>query len=77
MTTPFRLVPDDLSADTIECLREMLEEAERGRLLGFAFVAMLKGRRYIVNTAGECRRNRTFTRGMLADLYDTLRAAAG
>lgn len=71
---PFALVPDALSQDTIECLRTLLQEAERGYVLGIAFAVMLKGRMYVVNTAGECRRNRTFARGMLADLNDQLGA---
>ena len=70
---PFFLVPDALSDDTIDCLRVLLGEAERGYVLGIAFAAMLKGRVFIVNSTGECTRSRTFTRGMVAELQDHLR----
>lgn len=72
MKPPFRLVPDTVSHDTVIALRELLDHAETGRLLGIAFAAMYRGRHYIVNTAGEAQRNPTFTRGMLAALNDSL-----
>lgn len=72
MRSPFRLVPDQISHETVECLRTLLAHAERGEILGIAFAAMFKGRHYIVNTAGECHRSPTFTRGMVADLHDEL-----
>lgn len=72
MKPPFHLVPDALSKDTVECLTALLDHAKQGKILGIAFGAMYKGRRYIVNVAGECHRNRTFTRGIVADLDDEL-----
>jgi len=69
---PFKLVSDDLSKDTIECLTQLLDHAKAGHILGVAYGAMYKGRRYIVNVAGECHRNRTFTRGIVADLDEEL-----
>lgn len=72
MKTPFVLVPDSLSNDTIECLEAMLDQARRGQIIGVAFVAMLKRRSYIVNTTGEAQRNPTFTLGMLYALQDKL-----
>lgn len=72
MNPPFRLVPDSLSSDTVELLEQLLDEARRGRILGIAFVAMLKRREYIANTAGEAHRNPTFARGMVAALDDHL-----
>ena len=71
---PFQLVPDTISTDTVSCLEALLSEARQGSVIGLAFVAMFKGRTYIVNTAGECHRNRAFTRGMVADLNDKLGA---
>ena len=72
MKSPFVLVPDSLSNDTIECLESMLDQARRGQIIGVAFVAMLKRRSYIVNTTGEAQRNPTFTLGMLHALQDRL-----
>jgi len=72
MKPPYSLVADTISKDTVECLEQLLDEARRGRIIGMAYVAMLKRREYIVNTAGEAHRNPTFARGMLAALDDQL-----
>jgi hypothetical protein len=73
MRKPFRLVPDDLSHDTVEALQTLLEDARKGDVIGVAFCAMYKQRNFIVNTAGEAHRNPVFTRGMIACLNDTLK----
>lgn len=73
MKPPFRLVPDTLSDDTVECLRQLLAEAERGNVMGLAFVALVRDRRFIRNVAGECARNPLYTRGLVAALDDHLR----
>lgn len=75
MKPPFRLVPDKISTDTIEALQELLADAKSGKLIGIAFVGMYRSRQYIVNCAGETRRNPTITRGMLAALDDDLAKA--
>lgn len=67
---PFRLVPVERSHDTVEALRELLEEAEAGEVVGLAFAAMYRRRQFITDTAGECHRNPVFTRGMIAALDD-------
>lgn len=72
MKPPFFLIPDTLSNDTITCLETLLSHARRGEVIGIAFAAMLKKRTYITNTAGECHRNPTFARGMVAALDDQL-----
>lgn len=69
---PYRLVPDTISTDTVECLEQLLDEARSGRVIGLAYVAMMKKREYIVNTAGEAHRNPTFARGMVLALDDQL-----
>ena len=68
-----RLVREPVSHSTVQCLRQLLEAAERGEIVGLAFGAVLKGKRYMVNTAGEAYRNPTFTRGMICALDDDLR----
>lgn len=72
MKPPFILIPDTLSNDTIECLETLLDFARKGEIVGIAFAAALKKRAYITNTAGECFRNPTFARGMVAALDDQL-----
>lgn len=72
MKQPFRLAPDNISDDTIEALEELLKEAKSGHIIGLAFAAMYKGRRFVVSTAGEARRSPVFTRGMLSYLDDQL-----
>lgn len=71
---PFQLIvhPIALSTDTVECLEDLLDEARRGELIGLAFAAMYRRRRYFVETAGEAYRNPTFARGMVDALHDLL-----
>ena len=72
MKPPFSLVPDGISNDTVEALAQLQGMAQRGELIGFAFAAMLKRRRYFVNVAGEAFRNPTFARGCVSALDDEL-----
>lgn len=71
---PFQLIqhPGALSVDTVECLEELLDEARRGEVIGVAFAAMYRRRKYIVDTTGEAHRNPTFARGCIAALSDLL-----
>lgn len=71
--TPFRLVQDTISTDTVEALSQLLDLAKDGEIMGIAFVAMYRRREYIVNAAGETLKNPTFSRGMLASLDDFFR----
>lgn len=74
MPAPFRLIqhPGALSEDTVACLQELLFEAKQGQLIGVAFAAMYRRRKYIVDTTGEAYRNPTFARGMVDALHDLL-----
>lgn len=72
MKRPFRLVPDSLSTETIECLEQLLERARSGDVIGLAFAAMLRERSYIVDSAGEAHRNPTFGLGMVRMLDNEL-----
>lgn len=72
MRAPFKLVDDDISSDTVQCLETLLEMAKSGELIGVALVAMLKRRDYFTHATGEARRNPTFTRGMLRVLDDDM-----
>lgn len=71
---PFQLVAINggVSRDTIACLRELLKRAENGEVIGVAYAAMYKHRKYTVNACGEADRNPTFARGMVAALGDEL-----
>jgi hypothetical protein len=68
----FTLAPDSISHGTIEALKALLRDAERGEIISLAFAVMYKGRDYIVNTAGEAYRSPTFTRVMVQALDDHL-----
>lgn len=72
-TRAYNLIPDAVSGETVTALEQLIERARAGEVLGIGFVAMLKRRRYIVNTAGECRADPTLTRGMVLALDDELR----
>lgn len=74
---PFKLVPDQISHETVEAARELFEHANkghprRGRMIGVGFIAMYSDRSFIVNAAGECYRSPDVTRGYLAQLHDAL-----
>lgn len=77
MGARFHLVGDAISPDVVEALEELLSQARRGELIGIAFAAMYRRRQYIVDTAGECRSNPTFTRGMVRALDDRLAISVG
>lgn len=77
MANRFQLVPERTPPDVAELLEELCEQAKRGDLIGIAFCAMYRRREYVVDTAGECRRNPTFTRGMVRALDDRLAVAVG
>ena len=66
------LLPDSVSDDTVECLNLLLDRAKKGEVTGIAYAAVLKKRRYIVNTAGAARQYPTFARGMIHSLDDAL-----
>jgi hypothetical protein len=70
--SPYVLVPQRVSNDTVEALETLLEQARNGEVIGVAFVAMLKRRGYIADAAGEAYRNPTFARGMIRALDDKL-----
>lgn len=70
---PHTLVRDHVSRDTVEALEQMLAKASSGQIIGIAFVAMLKRRRYLVNVAGEAFRDPTYARGAVCALDDELK----
>lgn len=74
---PFALITKDVSHDTIEALGDLCREAKGGDLIGFAYVAVYRGRCYTVDAAGEAYRNPTFTRGILRALDDKLGEMVG
>jgi hypothetical protein len=77
MASRFRLVGKATSEDVVEALEVLLAQARKGDLIGIAYAAMFTRRQYIVDTAGECRRNPTFTRGMVRALDDRLSVSVG
>lgn len=72
MKPPFRLALDRISNDNKEALAQLTDLEKRGELIGFAFVAMLKQRKFFVNVAGEAYRNPVFARGCVSALDDEL-----
>lgn len=68
----YQLVRDYVSHDVVDSLDQLSLGAHSGDVIGIAFVALLKGRRYIVNASGRCLREATFTRGAAFVLSDHL-----
>jgi hypothetical protein len=58
--------------EIVDVLSELMSHALKGQVIGLAFMAMQDGRGYIVDTAGECSKNPTWTRGALCALDDEL-----
>jgi hypothetical protein len=71
---PYQLVTPTASQETLDCLHTLFEQAHSGEVIGIAFVALKRRRRYTTGTCGECFRDPTLTRGMVAALEDELRA---
>ena len=72
MIDKMKLVPDDISPDIKKALEELSKDARAGQLIGLAFIGVYKRREFVVNVAGELRRNPTLARGMVASLDDYL-----
>lgn len=68
-----QLLHDSISRDSLEAATIIRDGVESGVIVGMAFVLQLKGRRYIVNVAGQCARDPTFARGAVCALDDELR----
>jgi len=69
---PELIISPQLSHDTISALEQLLEGARAGDVVGIAYTALLKRRRYLTDAAGECFRDPTFARGLVAALDDHL-----
>jgi hypothetical protein len=69
---PFILIPDLVSHDTMRALEQLIDGVRRREVIGIAYAAALKRRAYIVNSTGECYRNPTWSRGLIAALDDQL-----
>lgn len=74
MIDKMKLMPDDISPDILQALKELMVDAKAGDLIGLGFIGMYRRSEYIVNVAGELRRNPTLARGMVASLDDYLAA---
>lgn len=64
MRPPLVLIPDTVSNDTVKCLETLLYQAKKGAVVGLTFTAIIKGKGYIANSAGEAFRDPTFSIGM-------------
>lgn len=72
MRKPFTLAPSHTSEDVVEALEFLLTKARKGDVYGFAYVAQLKQRKFIMDTAGESHRNPLFTLSLVHVLADSL-----
>jgi hypothetical protein len=61
----FKLVPDEISNDTVEALEALYKDAQKGSLIGLAFVGIYRSREYICNTAGFAYEQNTTAMGMV------------
>lgn len=68
--------PPGVSADTVQALTYLLQEARAGRIVGLAYAAMHKANDFSVDLAGEVKRHPLPTIGAVRILADELVAAA-
>lgn len=77
MKPPFILVPAHTPEELEDALVFMLDETRQGEMIGLAYGAMFRRRKYIVSTAGEARRSPVFALGVVnvlaAELLDRSR----
>lgn len=66
------LVHDQISRDTEEAVKQIMEGVRAGFVIGIAFVLVMKRRRFMVNCAGAAAENPSDTRGMVCALDDEL-----
>lgn len=67
-----QLIHDTVSRDAVEAARAISELVGSGQAIGLFFGLRFKGGQYIVNVAGRCASDPTYTRGMLGALDDEL-----
>lgn len=72
MKKPFTLAPGHISDDVVESLEFLLERAKSGEVFGIAYVAQLRPRSLIMDTAGESHRNPMFALSQLTILMAQL-----
>jgi hypothetical protein len=60
-----RVAGQFVSHDTIAALESLLARARDGEIIGLAYVALARQKNYVVDTAGEARRDPTFALGMV------------
>ncbi len=68
MRRRFELVKLDqarVSHDTIECLRTLLRQAERGEIIGISYAAMRRNKRFFYSSCGEAHANPVFAASMI------------
>lgn len=70
MRRPFKLISiSAVSRDTVECLRVLLAEAERGEVIGVSYAAMRKERKFNTHSCGEAHRNPGFASTVVSALW--------
>lgn len=68
---PFRLLhlQPPVSTDTVRCLRQLLADAEAGKIVGISYAAMAHNRDFFYNSCGEAHRNPAWATAMAATLF--------
>ncbi|MGQ3051065.1 MAG: hypothetical protein ACT6S0_04710 [Roseateles sp.] len=68
---PFRLLHlrQSVSHETVECLRELLSQAEAGKIIGISYTVMAANREFFYSSCGEAHRNPAWATAMAATLF--------
>jgi hypothetical protein len=69
---PLKIVPNFVSGETVTTLESLVDRARRGEVVGIAYAALERERRYVVNVAGEAARDPTYASGMVNALGELI-----
>ena len=67
---------EDASQDTIDCLRQLLRDAELGKVVGIAYIALHRDRSHSRHACGEAFEDPIYSSGLLGLLDSDLQALA-
>lgn len=72
MVVPFRLVRNVADKDTVAALKQLLREAEAGRVVGLAYVALERRERFSADVVGRVRSYPILAFGITKILEETI-----
>ena len=69
---PLSIVQPLIDQSTVDALKNLLEEAQRGRIVGLAYIALKRGPDYSADVVGAALQHPLLTRGIAGALADAV-----